>query len=317
MNHLTKSILVSILFLLVTTLNAIAEIKLTLGVGTLFMSGQSNLVVDDNKENAKLDSLDSKGSHFSGFVIVPSIGISSDALKEKGIDIKLGISEKDEFAPALRIGFKFSEKQRIEFATFYNPFRKAWKDPFLVGVDRDETNLNSFGLRFSYDNILNSKFSFQHRFIILDVNQDDIGERYRELKRDGTRYETQVGYTFMLPKRMMLKPKLIYNHAVFNGNANSYSGYGAELGLIVPRRAYFLMLSGKYTYQDYKAENPIFDKTRKGHWIDLKAAFKLNNFLKIKGAGLSLFVGHATNESNIHFYDSTITTSGLIIDYTF
>lgn len=317
MKNIIRLFIIYSIITVFTTGLVMAKTKLTMGVGTIFISGQSNLIVDDNDENAYLDSLDSKGSHFSGFAIVPQIGISSDALKENGIDIKLGISEADEFAPALRIGFKFSEKQKIEVSTFYNPLSKVWKDPFLVGSDRDSTTFNLYGFRISYNNILNTNFSFQHRLMIYDIDQDKSGEQYSELKRDGVKYETQGGYTFHLPNKMMFKPKLIFNHAEMNGNANSYNGFGGSLELIIPKKAYVMLISGGYTHQDYQEKHPIFDKTRKGNSTNVKAAIKLKNVFDIKGAGISFFIGYTCNDSNIHFYDSNITVSGVIVDYTF
>jgi len=202
----------------------------------------------------------------------------------------------------------------------------VWKDPYLVGDDRGDTERTSNGIHFDWDGIFGSPvaFAWSAREIEIDderSGQDGglglTGDEYRLLRRTGNVNRIDLTYDWKINERHSLVPGIGYIDYDLDGGAMKEDGAILQLQHRYQRDQWRLVT--KIYYEDLESDetNPIYGKEREVETIGgsitafYKRPFGWQNWTA--NAGIVYYEGDA----NIDFYDSSFGLISIGMLYRF
>jgi hypothetical protein len=211
------------------------------------------------------------------------------------------------------------------------PFqRETWKDPFVVGERRRKTDTRSYGLKLAVENIQNSGFNLEYRWVRERIDDEESGDfllsrqdsplvpaDLKDLERDLDEHRLTAEYAVQLKRRLRLRPILRVTRGNAQGDANSFHALTTQLGLLYFGERIQLSVNGAFTGMCYDDTHPLFDKTRRDFRLGLftilgyKAPF---GFEKFRVDWINAFF---SANSNISFYESINFISAIGLGYTF
>ena len=295
----------------------------------------TNSQLNTDSQNERTNSLDKSGDRVGKFRPFPLgllsytfadirsqlyIGILPENLAEGQILVEAGVRHDLTDGTSLRASV-------IPISPFD---QNAWEDPFVVGEDRERTNVDTWGLKLVADNIAGSGFNLRGGMLRETVNNENSGEflffqpgslltrnDLDDLDRDAYRYRLTAQYAFRLMPRMRLLPILRYVRKNAEGEANSFHAVAPQLSLQYFGRQLQFALNGSVKREWYDESHPVFSETRKDYNLGLfailgyKDPFGWNNFR------IDWFNGAVRQNSNIDFFESSSYFSALGLGYTF
>src|SRR5210317_502121 len=176
-----------------------------LSAGAGYMTSTDQLKTTD--ENKRIDSLSGDADWYDKFMPLAMFNLRY-TFAESGRQVYFGTPPELSGPPGLSLGFvqPFSDGGRLDISVFARPFSEAWRDPYLTDTGRKETREHNYGARFAYEEILGTGFKLSYAFSRIDVNVDDIGDRFKDLERDGYIHNAEVKYDFRLGQSVSLIP---------------------------------------------------------------------------------------------------------------
>ena len=209
-------------------------------------------------------------------------------------------------------------KSILEVAVVQPPViqTQMWSDPYAVGVDRTETDVDLDGLRVTWDRIGGSGLAF--RALYRDYELDDetsgtfLGLSPTDralLSRDGETLQLTGVWSFRLSDRHILAPEIQYHDFDYDGEAMAYDGYQAEINYAYngSRAAVVLILShGEY---ENKAANPIYGVTDEFDRTTISITTFIDLFGKRPTWNAYAILAHGESDHDIDFYDTKSTTA--------
>ncbi|MDY7031012.1 MAG: DUF2860 family protein, partial [Thermodesulfobacteriota bacterium] len=192
-----------------------------------------------------------------------------------------------------------------------------WKDPYITQVNRDDTDMNKIGFTVDYDCIMYAGLNLYYRYNQVDVDQDVIGKRFNDLKRDGIIHRTGIGYRANIEKSNIITPSFEYSKADMDGESNSYNGYKIEIECTRMKKNYILSTFVSADKKNYAKIHPIFNKTRDEKRYSAIAIFTLLNPFGYDKFFTNFIAGYSYSNSNIDFFDKHTYISGITIVYSF
>jgi len=147
---------------------------------------------------------------------------------------------------------------------------QTWEDPYAEGVQREETDRGSSGLRLRWDRVMGSAFelTFSYRDIAIDTERSGQGVESVAcdiacqdlLRRDGDQYSFDVSYLYKLGdgSRHLLRPLLRYTVDDREGDAISGDSYRAQLTYIFLGQGYTVASNVAFGGSSQDERNPIF-----------------------------------------------------------
>lgn len=283
--------------------------------GGIWINTTDQLFVHD--KNEKTDNLNDEADSFS--ITLPLVMFDlryrfqdSDTqiyfgtpLKDSGIALTLGLTQT------------FTDKSKLDVSIFSEIMGEVWKNPYIAGVDRDETDVEDVGFAIDYDRILDTGLNLYYRYNLVDVDKDVIGTMFRNLKRDGVIHTTGLGYMIVLDKSNIIIPGVEYSKGNMDGESNSYSGYRIKLGYKRMKKDYILNAFVSTYKNDYDRRHPIFNKTRDEKGYSAIAILTLLNPFGYEKFFTNFFVGQSYSDSNIDFFDKRTHAGGITMGYNF
>ena len=232
--------------------------------------------------------------------------------------LKTPIVEMESSGIALGTEYQLSnDRGTLDLSVSYFPFDEEWKNPYLTGVDRQDTDVTRFGIKLAWKEILNTGLDVDLSAQTIDVQDDEIGKLFDALRRDGNIYAVSVSYTFKPARSLSLKPELSFRRGNLDGESNSYDGYTASLMLIYAKRRYMIMPRLFYGVRDYEEAHPLFDNKRDDDsWGAVFMATYFSPF-DLKDYFVRGFLGYAKVDSNIAFFDTEGKFAGATFGYSF
>ncbi len=287
--------------------------------GGIWINTTDQLFVHD--KNEKTDNLNDEADSFS----ITSPLVMFDLryrFQDSGTQIYLGTPLKDPgIALALGLTQTFIDKSKLDVSIFSGGRSgirdEVWKNPYIAGVDRDETDVEDVGFAIDYDRILDTGLNLYYRYNLVDVDKDVIGTMFRDLKRDGVIHTTGLGYMIALDKSNMIIPGVEYSIGNLDGESNSYNGYRIKLGYKRMKKDYILTAFVSAYKNDYDRRHPIFNKTRDEKGYSATTIFTLLNPFGYEKFFTNFIVGQSNSDSNIDFFDKQTYVSGITIGYNF
>ncbi len=181
---------------------------------------------------------------------------------------------------------------------------QVWKDPYLVGLPRQETWATEYGASLGLSEVGGLPLAFEYGVEFLTVSQDLAGAAYPELDRDGMRHWVELGWLQEFSSGFSVKPVLVLESGNYDGGAMSFSGSGAALELAYEGGKLSVESRFEFIARSYDEVHPLFGLARED---DLSSAHVM-----VTGRGmfasdrLSMKAGllWESRSSNITFFDA-------------
>ncbi len=291
----------------------------TIGVGAIVIDSGNNLNPEGSKK--RIDSLDSAADRETTFLpgILPEL--TWDVGESEGIKLYFKtdppIDEVGGFAFNLGASYELGKAGILDTAVFFTPFEEAWKNPYITGVDREETDTTKYGFRLGLNRILGTGFRAQFVYLEDEVDDDVIGDLIPELARDGSVYSVGVNYSFYVGENLELRPRVSVRKGDYDGEANSFIKYKVDFEARYMTGDWIVVPRVYFSHSKFEETDPVFDKTRDNNSYGLslmttyKAPFNWENWSVTGLASLS------KGDSNIDFYDTESLTCGVLLNYHF
>ena len=211
----------------------------------------------------------------------------------------------------------------------------VWKDPYNTTYPRNHTDMTSLGAAFTWDDIAGSKFGLEVRLRKHEIDGGDksgltapyAGEFPHgltnfqlndQLDREGDSRMLIATYHWKINDESYLKPSLRYTDYDLDGQAMQYKRTALKLDYLKTAEKWSFIVSAAIGQDDYNHINPLFakeaDSTSLGatFTVGYKNPFDWSDKLSLL-ATLSAY----ENDSDIDFYDTTITIANLMFVYRF
>ena len=291
-----------------------------LEAGAIWINTTDQLFVDENNE--KTDNLNDEADSFS--ITLPAVFFDLRyKFRDTDTEVYLATPFEDSRG-ALTLGMEktFIDKSKIDVSIFsgygiIGIMDEVWKDPYIIQTDRDETDMNDIGFSIDYDCIMGTGLNLYYRYNHVDVDQDFIGKRFNDLKRDGIIHHAGIGYKVYLDKSNSIIPSFEYSKADMDGESNSYNGYKIAIRYNRKQKDYILSAFVSADKKDYDKTHPIFSRTRDEKGYSAIAIFTLLNPLGYDKFFTNFIAGYSYSDSNIDFFDKRTYISGITLGYNF
>ena len=295
----------------------------------------SNSQLNTDSDNRKTDSLDSSGERIGIFRPLP-IGLIRYTFAEKRTELFLGVLPENLTQGQFQVeagarhiltngtGLRASVIPITPFA------QKTWKDPFVVGQNRNRTDINSFGVKLAAENIVGSGLTLKYGWARQTIDAEKSGTfllsqpdsslapgDLDDLDRDAHFHRITAEYSFPIVPRMMLKPILRYTRGDAKGNANSFHALSPQLSLLYFDKRLQASLNVSTKAEWYDRRHPVFKKTRRDINLGILAILGYKDPFGFKNFRIDWFNAFFNTNSNIDFYDSSNFITALGLGYTF
>lgn len=278
-----------------------------LGVMQVFSKDQ--LEADD--DNKRIESLDKPSERVDETMPIPFFDL--EYAFQNGTSLYIGVPLEDEPKPTFGVSHSFPIGNLGLFFHYGFP-EEVWQDPYLTGVDRKETDKDEMGGSIRYES---HDFELSYEYTTVDVDEDFIGERFEQLKRDGNIHKVDFEYEIELGRGNMLAPGFSYTLADMDGDSNSYNGYEGELSFMRMSENYMLHLSVGGGLKDYDKDHPLFNETREDKVYEAMAMISWLRPLGYERFSLNFGGGYEKTDSNIDFFDSDSYFTFITVGYRF
>lgn len=226
-----------------------------------------------------------------------------------------------ELGQQLAVKQELSDKSIISAGLLFSSIpTEVWKDPYMTGVPRDETDRTSVGARIVYDRILGSGLELKYSYRDIDIDDEQSGlflglppGEMDLLRRDGDNHYIDVNYTMTFQQRHRVIPSISYFKRNRDGDAMDNWGTHFQITYIHFDNPLTLVLNGLIGMADYDETNPIYGKTQEDDIYGAGVQAFYRNPFGWKPFGhenFSMFIAgnYLLNNANIDFYDTEAIT---------
>ncbi|WP_087016388.1 DUF2860 family protein [Thaumasiovibrio subtropicus] len=286
------------------------EIALATGV----FSTNSNLNTDTP---ATLRDHSNQGKRQDEFVAIPLGHLAYDLGELRHHRVYLGTS-RDDIAVgdlAFEIGYQYDFINGTQLDVAFLPTAvkgEAWSNPYLLGQQRQVTDVDGHAFRLKLNDIMGSGLSLDMAYAKTEIDNEAITDS--TLLRDSHTYYVKGAYLKPLNGHSGIISSLAYTHADAEGKAETYNQYKGELTYFSQFDRQSISLTGAYTYRDYDGASTTFNhRARSDDKIKLFVAYEYTDFAGWDNWSLISLAGANFTRSNIDFYESDeyLATVGL------
>jgi hypothetical protein len=305
------------------------------GVG--YLSFKSNLVasflgydLSDEKIDSITDKPDSQGS---GIVLVPFSIEYTFASTRTQLFLGTDLTDLIRFDMSQQFGVKqgIGSWGILQGGVLFSGIpAKVWRDPYVEGVDRSDTDRDSMGARLVWDRIFGSGLQVQYTYRKIDIDDEKSGQflvnrgditagQAKLLERDGKRHVADILYRFDFGKHHTLAPAFIYSYNDIDGDAMKNDTYDLQLtyGYLGDP---FVFTGNIFIGQaEYDEDNPIYNKDQEDDRYGIQGTLYYRNpwnWGLFSSKPMNFYIGGAyvKTDSNIDFYDqeAIMTTAGVL-----
>ena len=295
----------------------------------------SNSQFNTDNKNERTDSLDKSGKRVDNVKLLP-LGLIAYTFAELRTQLFLGVLPETvvqgQFQVEAGVRHDLLDGTSLRASAIpITPFEKeTWEDPFVVGQNRKETDITSYGFKLSAENILASGIGLEYRWIEQKIDNEESGtflvsqpvspltpEDLDDLERDSKSHRFSAEYSFELMPRMNLKPILRYTREDAKGSANSFHAFTTHLSFSYSADKWQAFVNGIVKREWYDDTHPVFDKTRRDFNLGMFAIIAYKDPFGLEGFRIDWLNGIFRSNSNIDFYESTNYITALGIAYNF
>jgi hypothetical protein len=295
----------------------------------------TNSQLNTDHKNKKTDSLDESGRRVGEIRPLP-LGLVRYTFAQARTQLYLGllpenVAQGQFFIEAgVRHDLTDGTILRASFIPVTPIKEETWKDPFVVGQNRNETDITSYGFKLAAEKIRGSGLNLRLGWVHATVDDEDSGsfifsqpdnflspDDLDDLRRDSDVYRLTGEYVFRLGPKIRLSPILRYVRTDAKGDANSSHALAPQLSLLYFHNQLQVALNGIVGGEWFDDTHPVFDKTRRDLNLGLFAIFGYREPFGLKNIRVDWFNGLFRQNSNIDFYESTGWLTALGVGYEF
>ncbi|WP_028579548.1 DUF2860 family protein [Desulfogranum japonicum] len=206
---------------------------------------------------------------------------------------------------------------------------EVWKDPYMTNSNRQETDRNSSGFRFTFDRILGSNFEASYSWRNIDIDEEESGSYLgltsaarNLLLRDGSNHKLELNYRYTVNQKHIFIPSIQYMVADRDGEAMSNTRTNFQLSYLFLNDPITLVLNGLVGTADYDEVHPIYGVTREEDSYMAGIQLYYKNPFGWEPFGLNDFSVFAMEtyvltDANIDFYDTAanIAMAGVMLRF--
>jgi len=266
-------------------------------------------VLDDNERRDDLSSRDERTTE-GQLLLSADLGYAFD----ERTALAAGIRTEGPFY--LSLSHKVEDLGEVSLSALYEQ-QEVWKNPYLGGVNRSRTDLESFGFSADMKQILGTGMRVVFKQMDVDVTDDLIGQAEPDLRRDGTDTTLGIGYDWDLGAGGVLRSGLSHIWFDRDGAGNTGCASVAELKHLVGTGR--LMFSSVLEFKDtqFDAIHPIFNKKRQESTYRISEMISFAKPFGYENWSVFVVAAYSATDSNITFFDSSGLLSGTGISYKF
>ncbi len=280
------------------------------GVATGKPSGLE--VVDDNKKISTLDERPDRQNR-DLFLIMGELGYE---FASTGTRVSLSNQKSEKSFVDLVVAQPLKDIGTVR-ASFGVNKEDVWADPYVTGVDRRKADEESYNLKLEWEEIMGSGFLATLKLSTIEVDHDLIGDRYKDLKRDGQIMAAEFGYGFPVGENQMIIPGFDIEVEDRDGESNSSKWAGVSLSHIIEFDRWHFLTSIGMGKRDFDKTHPVFHKTRKETQYELSHFVTYSRPFNWKGCFLQGLVAYSRADANIDFFKQDELTIGAGMGYEF
>ncbi|WP_210395054.1 DUF2860 family protein [Motiliproteus sediminis] len=232
-----------------------------------------------------------------------------------------------DFSTQLGVRREFGDKGIVAASYLFSTFpAEVYADPFLTGSPRQKSELDSSGVRLSWEDIMGSGFAASISARDQDLDSELSGQSVggltaaerRSLDRNGDLTTIELSYNWVIAKGQLLTPAIIHRSYDLDGDSVSRDGTLLQLTYAYRTQNYsFLtnLLVGQY---DYDAGNPVFGGQKgDSDELGISATFFLHRLADIESLTGYASVAYFDSDSDIDFYDQDANTASVGVIWRF
>ncbi|WP_261886081.1 DUF2860 domain-containing protein [Vibrio pomeroyi] len=284
---------------------------------TLYTHSDSNLYTESNP-NLGEDS--NRGDNGDKTLLFPLGIVNFDFGKDRAHRLYMGTSRDDLSVGTLAFEFGY-HKQLDSGTTFdlaYLPTvipGEVWTNPYDMDETRQKTDVDGGAIRMKLSNLAQTNISLDMAYAFADVEEDHVPDEL--LERDSKAYFIKAQYLSMLSPQSGINYGVSYNFHDAEGKANQYNRYAVEASYFFVSSTYALAVTGNYAHSDYRADNPVFDRSRADNSYKLFIAYEYKDLGSWENWSVATFTGTRKNESNIDFFTHREWLLSASLNYAF
>jgi opacity protein-like surface antigen len=191
---------------------------------------------------------------------------------------------------------------------------RVWKDPYVTGQNRDDTDRKNMGAQFTWDKMFGSNLELEYSIRKIDIGSEKSGEflglsnsDQDRLDRNGVVHKVSAAYQFTFAEKHRLTPEIALSYDDLDGEAMANTGLDLKLNYTYLGDPITLVLNASVGQADYDKSNPIYGKTRDDDRYGVSATVYYKNPWGWKLFGsepMQFFVtgAYSLTDSNIDFY---------------
>ena len=285
-------------------------------VGGIYVRQANNF---STNSKARINNLNTRAPSESTTRPFALIHLSTGYGKNNRLYLRTDPEQMDDLNIYLGTHIPLSDKgNRLDIAVFTSPlFSEVWKNPYATGSAREETDVIGYGIRIALNDVLCRSLNVSLKAAVVDVDDDEIGGMYRNLRRDGRVYTVTGEYRFSLTSNLSMTPSLNLDRGDFKGESNSFYRYGMALKWMYAKGDMTFIPMIRYSFATYDENHPIFDKRREDHRYLAALMITFSNPFGLQDFFIRTIGGYGLTESNITFCDATGKFVGLTMGYRF
>jgi hypothetical protein len=295
----------------------------------------TNSQLNTDSDNKKTDSLDTSGERVNKFKPLP-IGLIRYTFAEQRTQLFLGVLPENvaqgQFLVEAGARHILSNGTGLRASVIpLTPIaQKTWEDPFVVGQDRQRTDIDSYGFKLAAEDIMGSGLTVKYGWVRQTIDDEKSGTfllsqpnsflapgDLDDLDRDAHFHRLTTEYSFQIGRRMRLTPILRYTRGDADGDANSFHSLRPELSFIYFGNHLQASVNISANAEWYDSKHPVFDKTRHDFNPGLFAVMGYKNPFGFKNFRIDWFNAFFKSNSNIDFYESSNFITAMGLGYTF
>jgi len=191
----------------------------------------------------------------------------------------------------------------------------VWEDPFIVDLERVETNRNSLGARMEWVNIAQSNIGIQYdirKIELVEHSGSSLGlsiDEQKLLDRNGFTHRMTINYTKKISNSHTFVPIINLSYSDTKGESKKGIGMSAEISHAYRKNRFVLATNLSGGYRKYKAINPIYQTRQSNTEFGIVESlfYRLNNNPN-RELLMTTSLAYVQSKSNINFF----TQNGLL-----
>lgn len=296
------------------------EVSLLMGGG-----GETSNFNTDNKTS---NGLNSKGQSASEFMAAPLGQLRYTFGSDNEHQVFAGTAREDiavgQIALELGYAYALSDDSSLSLSVLPSIVSdETWQDPYLVGKERQTTDVSGTAYRIQYQGIYDTPWSAEFAFYDSKVDQENSGLSQltplsaKALQRTGSGIYAKTSYELGLTDNSKFEPAFIYQSFNADGGAMSYQKLGTDLSYMAKFGQHRYAATLNVSQTDYDAVNPLFNKTQKDTEYGMFVAYEYDQFFGMEDWAFNALAGYDVKSSNITFYDESEYMIGMGVAYSF